>query len=293
MTDQHDDADCYGTRDVFETPPFSTARELWDALDITRESWTAEDEARCPWLFRGMRRGGDELLPPAWHREGHEHDLIANSKEAVARDYDYTEWLGGVSAQNRPWQLQRAAECRLIHDFIEHATASGLTLPPDTPTERSKTSPGPDHEVVALAQHHGVPTQLLDFTRDPYVAMFWACQEPHKPDEYLAIWALRRYAVKPGDWEMREHSRARNRNLFAQDGAAIEMTQGDQALLADRPLPALETCSCVRNGTLRKLTLPRAHVPALRRLLTLRGVTLAKLMPGYDGVAATVRASYR
>ncbi len=40
-----------------------------------------------------------------------------------------------------------------------------------TPDERSN--------FLAFAQHHGIPTNLIDFTRSPLVALFFSCQPFH------------------------------------------------------------------------------------------------------------------
>lgn len=48
-------------------------------------------------------------------------------------------------------------------------------------------------EWLALLQHHGTPTRLLDFSMSPYIAAYFAFQEDHPNQaEPVAIWCLNR-----------------------------------------------------------------------------------------------------
>ena len=106
---------------------------------------------------------------------------------------------------------QTRAEYRAVRSFVELSDSVGLHLPGDIVRFRNhinrtgqeaeyfwrKTWPEEeDLQLLAIAQHHGVPTRLLDFTHNPLIAAFFASIECLKLIESkqnvseFAIWAV-------------------------------------------------------------------------------------------------------
>src|SRR5262245_17600391 len=85
-----------------------------------------------------------------------------------------TRYLKAFGGPEERWLLR---EKHILHTFKRKAHL----LVPRTPEE------GETLEWLALMQHHGAPTRLLDFSWSPYVATFFALE---RATADAAIWAI-------------------------------------------------------------------------------------------------------
>lgn len=105
--------------------------------------------------------------PPSWVFRGQ-----------ASANWPLLSTLDRRTPQGYPKQF---AEFNLCRDFRRHAHTYLQPLEiPDTPGEW-----------LALMQHYGAPTRLLDFTRSPFVAAYFAFEDPPADGcDRCAIWAI-------------------------------------------------------------------------------------------------------
>lgn len=119
--------------------------------------------------------------------------------EEIVSSSDYSGWAFR-GQENHAWPMQSSL-ARYLSDFKVHADVWAHQEDRILRIFRRKAHLFLDHipaddnvyEWLALMQHHGAPTRLLDFTWSPFVAAFFALE---KARTGAAVWAVNLKQVK-------------------------------------------------------------------------------------------------
>jgi hypothetical protein len=275
-----------GTKGTIETIELDTAEALVEALRPTNPRWMKSRHQS--WIFRGHFDAAWVLRPTAFR------------PECWAR-------LGGVPEHAEGMDLFELDE---LVRFALALDSAGLAVPGGISRSKleewlyadraPKSWIEPLLEVMALAQHHGFPTRLLDVTYHSLVAAYFAAvgdilkvaSEP--PPKELCVWAIDAEVIHGSDPGCRvlRATRAGNPNLIAQDGAFVvweDSTATLEGIVHATEVDPYEEYRVTdeeryRGAPAVKMTLPREQAVRLLGLLARERVTGARLFPGPEGI---------
>lgn len=279
-----------------------SAKSAFDFLSPAHGHFSAGVSSRR-WLFRGLPNSDFQLLPTAL-REGSIEGLNALSGRvnlpghittATQVYYEFNvlaKFYAEVDAQGLPV----ADDAPELRPYLHRPGTWALTYLKGLLENGDTWPPKPLRGLAALAQHHGLPTRLLDWSLDPYVACYFACQSHGSRGEHIAIWAMDSFAIERsgGAVELVTAPAASNPNLHAQKGvftvnpivlndvtafSELECTPTDQLLTHVKTLG---------EPIIYKIHIPRSEVEELGMMVSRAGYNPNMLFPGYEGAAKSV-----
>ena len=299
-----------------------TASEFMDYLRLTHSIWDMQVPgdtrwiSREKWAFRGQSNSKWSLVPSAFRP-----NTILGFKP------------GAMSPSSISLE-RKDQEKKALYDFLFFADRMGLDVPGDNIHFRVPQLPGhPPRpyidswpweaalETLAVAQHHGVPTRLLDFTYNPMVAAFFAAYDAWgtmgrpsindevEHEEFLAVWAVHLHLIytsvsNPARLSTRmilvSAPRAVNSYLDRQDGLFMLDLATDKY-----QYPPLESVidtmkkellsagdTRYRGDQVIQLTLSWKQVPELLARLWNELYNISKLQPTHDKAVQALKDHY-
>jgi hypothetical protein len=206
-----------------------------------------------------------------------------------------------------------------LANFLEISDSIGLYVPEDTQVLRRLFDRHPEPvrswppsevlSLMALAQHHGVPTRLLDWSRHPLkAALFAALGSAANPDKTgnICVWALcveklTMVGDLPTPFTVITAPAATNSNLRAQEGV---FTLAQHIVPDSSPIDRRSFDDLLRawiaehelsspGPWFHHVTLPQKCADELCFDLALEGINQATLFPDFYGVVKAMRDMVR
>ncbi len=271
---------------TYELREFSDANELWDALSPTKK---IDPNCVDNIVYRGQGNSEWKLIPSVLRESP---PFLMHRIEPEAHELVFNEIL-------------------LISSFVKNCDRVGIAIPGDSQNLRNAhldlnkqdrflknppSWPNPELlDVMAMAQHHGVPTRLLDWTRLAYTAYYFAtssCMANHKnwnKDSKLAIWALNTESLSlHPNITLHVSAGSVSPHLAAQYGLfTVHPNNGKRGeVISTKSLDELANDSI--HPIFFKYTLPVSEVFQAARLLYKAGFSAADIYPSADGAGKAV-----
>jgi len=199
-----------------------------------------------------------------FHQQVQSYNKEADIYRGVTnKDYQLVPKIGRVPLRKK--QSRKLEEGRIFRRFKERALPYLEFMPRN------------DWDWLAIAQHHGLPTRLLDWTRNPLAALYFAVE--HETIHDSAIYVLRGYGVlstkiHPDPFEYSQVGK------FVPDRITPRIS-AQLGVFTVHPEPEEPFSS----DSLEKLIIPNKIRRQLKKIVDTYGINRATLFPDLDGLA--------
>jgi len=289
-------------------------------------------------LFNTFAHWNDDLNLEGFIFRGHgkeKYKLIPNS---LREDNKEDLWkISPLKKDKYPHETEEAqinVEYSILREFYKHSDFKGLKVPVSKHLrENLHKKLSYDHvnrfnidkwiqddllEITSLAQHYGIPTRLLDWTYDPYIAFYFAFHDAIKTEgklsENLVIFALNKEYLsifrKLGmNIQFITPHYSENPNLSAQKGLFIHYnkTSIEKGNKEKRCIPIDRTpldefiknkFDNLNNKTFKTLFLKKFIIPCSEakkgcQILDKMGYDSGNVFPGYSGIAKFILEKHK
>lgn len=299
---------------------------------LFREYARADALPRASWLFRGQGNARLPLMPKAWREDTPERDYWAQRLVALGvRDSISTALAHRFDGREEMPHLASLAfnamvEYIMTQEFVVEADQLGFSVPevsdylPDSyqtrltfALEYAERFAKHDwtyartiwsRQSIAFAQHHGIPTRLLDWTVNPFNAAFFAARDTveqqtqnlkRKPTGYLVVYACIEQQLDTDMFPVVRVPQAENLYLRLQGGVFTIDIESERCFASTGAYCDLVTSlrTAGKSDAISAYLLPRSQAAQLLEMLRQMGISSATLMPNADHVAETLSLAWR
>ena len=219
-------------------------------------------------LMRFLEGGGGDVYPTVFRGQRCDWPL----RPKIGR----VQLLGGTEAEVE----------RLILDTFRREAVPHLAVTPED-----------EWEWLAVGQHHGLPTRLLDWSKNPLVALWFTVREPavNGPGVLWVFQPHQRDVLRnSGQESPLEGDRVRifePRHVSPRIRAQAGVFTVHKRVGSKKSIPALQEIREQR-GNLLKCIIPAERFATIRQQLMDCSIHAASLFPDLDGVALRITANH-